>query len=305
MVCWTRNWANLPQIDLSVVVPARGAAALTQRCLGSLLFTLRRVPGQHEVLLIDDASQDKGIERLFCDYREKSPAPVRVFRFEERAHYTGVFNLGLARSEGQRIFFLSNDMQVTPHFLNALLGVAGLRPEIATVRGTSTYTDSFPEYRVMPPFPLRGYEDTLSFSQFVADYHGLQYRSDRLFSGDAVVVKREALERVGGFDPRFFGYYSDFDFGLRAQQAGLELVCALGAWLLHEGAGHVKDEGPDYARAAEQRNVLIQADYALFRAKWDEQLPEHHLGVRYDFERLRSRPVERFCPLTPGSAWEL
>ncbi len=288
--------------DLSIVVPARGAVALTRRCLGSLLFTLRRVPGRHEVLLIDDASEGSEIDAVFRDYREKSPAPVRVFRFDERVHYTGVFNLGLARAEGSRIFFLSNDMQVTPHFLNGLLGVAGLRPEIATVRGTSTYTDSFPEYRITPPFALRGYEDVLAFSQFVSDYHGLNYREDRLFSGDAVVLNRAVLERIGGFDPQFFGYYSDFDFGLRAQQAGFQLVCALGAWLQHEGAGHVKAEGPSYEQAAARRNELIQADYERFRAKWDEQLPAHHLGVRYDFERLRRRKGELFCPFTSGSA---
>ncbi len=291
--------------DLSIVVPARGAPGLTQACLGSLLFTLRRVPGSHEVLLIDDASPSSAIETLFRDYREKSPAPVRIFRFDQRVHYTGVFNLGLARARGQRIFFLSNDMQVTPHFLNTLLGVAGLRPEIATVRGTSPYTDSFPEYRVAPPFALRGFEDVLAFSQFVHDYHGLTYREDRLFSGDAVVLNRGVLDQLGGFDPQFFGYYSDFDFGLRAQQAGFQLVCALGAWLQHEGAGHVKEEGPTYEAAALRRNQLIQADYALFRAKWDEQLPEHHLGVRYDFERLRRRPGERFCPLSSGAAREI
>ncbi|MBN9414486.1 hypothetical protein ABS71_01535 [bacterium SCN 62-11] len=292
----------MSQPDLSIVVPARGAPVLTQRCLGSLLFTLRRVPGRHEVLLIDDASPDPAIASLFLDYRAKSAAAVRVFRFEERAHYTGVFNLGLARAEGRRIFFLSNDMQVTPHFLNALLGVAGLRPEIATVRGTSTYTDSFPEYKVVPPFRLRGYEDILAFSDFVSDYHGLSYRKDRLFSGDAVIVNRAVLEKIGGFDPQFYGYYSDFDFGLRAQQAGFELVCAQGAWLFHEGAGHVKDEGPDLEQSTRRRDELIQADYLRFRSKWEPQLPEHHLGVRYDFERLRQRQVELFCALTPGSA---
>lgn len=291
--------------DLSIVVPARGAPSLTQRCLGSLLFSLRRVPGSHEVLLVDDASQGSAVASLFGDYREKSPCPVRIFRFDERVHYTGVFNLGLAHSQGQRVFFLSNDMQVTPHFVNTLLGVAGLKPDIATVRGTSPYTDSFPEYRVVPPFPLRGFEDVLAFSQFVSDYHGLTFRRDRLFSGDAVILNRAVLDRIGGFDPQFFGYYSDFDFGLRAQQEGFQLVCALGAWLQHEGAGHVKEEGPTYEEAAARRNLLIQDDYKRFRAKWDPRLPEHHLGVGYDFERLRRRQGERFYPFTPGPAREI
>ena len=279
-------------------MPARGAAGLTQLCLGSLLFSLRHFPGRHEVLLIDDASPGEDIQTLFQDFRLKSPQPVRIFRFEERVHYTGVFNLGLAHAQGDRIFFLSNDMQLTPHFLNTLAGVAGLRQDIACVRGTSTYTDSFPEYKVVPPFPPRGYEDVLAFSQYVSNHHGLAYRPDRLFSGDAVMLKRSILDRIGGFDPQFFGYYSDFDFGLRAQRAGFQLVCALGAWLQHEGAGHVK-------AAPEARDELIQADYLKFRAKWGPQLPEQHQGVRYDFEALRARPNDDFCAFTPGSARQL
>ena len=182
--------------DLSIVVPARGAPSLTQRCLGSLLFSLRRVPGSHEVLLVDDASQGSAVASLFGDYREKSPCPVRIFRFDERVHYTGVFNLGLAHSQGQRVFFLSNDMQVTPHFVNTLLGVAGLKPDIATVRGTSPYTDSFPEYRVVPPFPLRGFEDVLAFYQYVRDYHELTFKKDRILYDDKVNMKKKKINKI-------------------------------------------------------------------------------------------------------------
>lgn len=292
--------------DLSIIVPARGAPGLTRLCLGSLLFCLRRLPGSYEVLLIDDASPNQEIRELFLDFRKKCPGATRIFRFAQRVHYTGVFNLGLARAEGQRIFFLSNDMQLTPQFLETLLAVAGLDPTIGCVRGTSQHTDSFPEYRVVPPFELRGYEDMLAFAAYASQHHGLQWREDRLFSGDAVLIQRAVLERCGGFHPGFFGYYSDFDYGLRAQKAGFRLVCALGAWLHHEGAGHLKDEaerqGRPYQELSLERNRLIQSDYERFRARWDPGLPELHLGVRYDFERLRSREVEIFCPLSPGSA---
>jgi 2,4-dienoyl-CoA reductase-like NADH-dependent reductase (Old Yellow Enzyme family) len=40
-------------------------------------------------------------------------------------------------------------------------------------------------------------------------------------------------------DLRFFGYFGDVGFGLRAHLAGFKLVCAKGAWLWHRRAGHV------------------------------------------------------------------
>lgn len=287
-------------IDLSVIVPARDAPTLTQLCLGSLLFTLRGFPGKAEVLLIDDASSDGRIATAFEDFQAKASVPVRLFRHAERRHYTGVFNTGLREARGERIFFLSNDMQVTPSFLNTQLGVLGLKDDIACVRGCSEYTDSFPEHRVVPPFPLRGFDEILEFSAYVARYHGLAYTEDRLFSGDAVLIARRAVERLGGFDPQFFGYYSDFDYGLRAQRAGFRLVCAKGAWLHHEGAGHVKDESAreqlSWEVVAARRNELIQADWLKFRKKWDPSAPESHRGVLYDFAALRAREVDVYCP---------
>jgi GT2 family glycosyltransferase len=274
-----------------------------------LIFTLRRFPGSAEVLLIDDASSDDSICRIFEDFRRQSPWPVRIFRLPQRGHYTGVFNVALARASGDRLFFLSNDMQVTPCFLNTLLGVLGLHQDIAFVRGTSQYTDSFPEHRVVPPFPLRGYEDILAFSAYVSGYHGLNHVEDCLFSGDAVLLRASAIARLGGFDPQFFGYYSDFDYGLRAQKLGYRLVCARGAWLHHEGAGHIKDEHAretgSWESVTRRRSDLIQLDYDLFRAKWNPDLPAQHSGVRYDFDRLRARDVETFCDFAPPPLLEI
>ena len=50
------------------------------------------------------------------------------------------------------------------------------------------------------------------------------------------------LDKVGTFDPRYFGYFGDIDFGLRVQRGGLKMVCAKGAWLWHEGAGRVQGQ---------------------------------------------------------------
>lgn len=286
-----------------MAVPARDAAGLTRLCLGSLIFTLRSFPGSFEVLLIDDQSHDDSLCQIFQDFRSKTGWPVRVFRLQKRGHYTGVFNVAMSQAQGKRLFFLSNDMQVTPYFLNALLGVAGLHDDIAVVRGTSEYTDSFPQHRVVPPFPLRGYEDILAFSAYVNSYHGLAHVEDVSLSGDAVLIQSKVMQELGGFDPQFFGYCSDLDYGLRAQQRGYRLVCAQGAWLHHEGAGHIKAECAleqlswDTIRA--RREQLIQADYELFRAKWDPQLQPLHEGVRYDFERLRARSVTSYCEFAP------
>jgi hypothetical protein len=115
------------------------------------------------------------------------------------------------------------------------------------------------------------------------------------------------LEKVGVLDPRYFGFFGDIDFGLRVQRAGLKLVCAKGAWILHEGAAHFKLEtirGEPGLVYAAQKKVVFDA-YSAFRNKWNMRLPESYPNAsKIDFPLLRASPSPaggEFQPrITPG-----
>jgi hypothetical protein len=74
-------------------------------------------------------------------------------------------------------------------------------------------------------------------------------------------------------DLRFFGYFGDIDYGMRAHNAGFKLVCAKGAWLFHNGAGHIKADRQGADAAFAGRMALVEAACQAFRAKWDPGLP--------------------------------
>src|SRR6185437_11808987 len=99
---------------------------------------------------------------------------------------------------------------------------------------------------------LRDYEDLEAFSRYISGYWGVNYVEDRLLTGDSMLVSRAALDKIGTFDTRFFGYFGDIDFGLRLQRAGLKMVCAKGAWLWHEGAGAYHDKAEQTKQAMQE-----------------------------------------------------
>ena len=140
------------------------------------------------------------------------------------------------------------------------------------MRGTSNYCDSHPEHQIAPPQPPKTYPDIDNFSRNQLSAHGCAYVEDKLLSGDAILVKRALVEKIGVLDLRFFGYFGDLDYGMRAQLAGFKLVCAKGAWLYHEGAGHLKGQaqakGVPYTDLHAKRMALVDAAYQEFRAKW-------------------------------------
>jgi len=271
----------------SIIVPARNNQAFTSTCLGSILFAVSRLNLACEFILIDDASEEgENIIEVFKQHRANAIAHhCKIVRSRKHQHYSGVFSIGLHLSTRDVIFFISNDMLVTPSFLEALLLVSSLSRDIGIVRGTSNYTDSHPEHQVEPPDPVTTYPDVENFSRNQFNLKTCTYVEDNLLSGDAVLVKRSLVERIGVLDLRFFGYFGDVDYGLRTQLAGFKLVCAKGAWLYHEGAGHVKrqlerDKQAKFEDLYAKRMALVEAAYQEFRSKWHIDGPPSCAGLR-------------------------
>jgi hypothetical protein len=196
-----------------------------------------------------------------------------------------------------QIFFLSNDMLITPYFFAAVLEVAALDPKFGVVRGTSNYADSHPEYSITPPKSELRYEDIINFSRERFETEGTGFTEASLLSGDAVLISRSLVDRIGVLDLRFFGYFGDLDYGMRAHLAGYKIVCAKGAWLWHEGAGHVKAAAKaanlDLSVMSDRRMQLVQAAYAEFRKKWDETLSETYDGETLGYFSLAEKNAAR------------
>jgi GT2 family glycosyltransferase len=271
---------------LSIIVPARNNHDLTTGCLGSILASLNRLSLNAEFILIDDASDpDERIADVFLRHRNNAIGHAcKILRSKTWQHYSGVFSIGLSQATRDIIFFISNDMFVTPSFLEAQLMVSALSRDFGIVRGTSNHADSHPEHTVPAPEGTRSYAEMEAFSRSIFGANGARFAEDRVLSGDAVLIKRALVERIGVLDLRFFGFFGDIDYGMRAHLAGFKLVCAKGAWLYHEGSGHVKREMAKLNATWDERQAarmaLVDAGYQEFRKKWNIQQPATYAGVR-------------------------
>lgn len=272
---------------LSIIVPARNSHNFTTYCLGTILHSVTKLNLSAEFILIDDASDPE--ERILDVFRQHRANAVghscKIVRSHKHQHYSGVFSIGLNLAMRDVIFFVSNDMFVTPTFMEGLLLVSAISREFGIVRGTSNHTDSHPEHVVPPPEGTRTYPEIEAFSRSVFGANAARFTEDRVLSGDAVLIKRALVERIGVLDLRFFGFFGDVDYGMRAHLAGFKMVCAKGAWLYHEGSGHVKREvekiaGATWDTRQAARMKLVDEGYQEFRKKWNIEHPASFTGVR-------------------------
>ena len=287
---------------ISVVLSVRNNREQSANCLASLTRALAQLKLPVEFILIDDNSDPaQNIPQLFEQFRQQLGAQatgpkVTAMLFKQQQHYTRALAYGFSAAKGRHVLFVSHDMLVTADYVRTLLAVAASSESIGLVRGTSNFVDCFPEHSLAPPLPIRSFEDLDAFARFVSDYYGLAWTEDHLLTGDSMLIKRETLEKIGVFDPRYFGYFGDIDFGLRLQRAGMQMVCAKGAWLWHEGQGAYKDQArqtqTDYQVIHRKRMEVVNAAYMAFREKWDQSMPPHYPGTAgIDFARLRTQPA--------------
>jgi GT2 family glycosyltransferase len=300
---------------LSVVLAVRNNRNAVGNCLSSILHTFNALglPSVEYIFVDDNSDPQQDVPGLFAQFRQQLP-PTSNFigmQFTQQQHYTRGLAYAFSAAKGKEILFVSHDMLLTASYVRTLLAVAAVDQSIGLVRGCSPYVDCFPQHQIRPPFNIRNFEDLNNFADFTARYWGLNWVEDRLLTGDSMLIKREAIEKIGVFDPRYFGYFGDVDFGLRLQRAGLKLVCAKGAWLWHDGAGAYKDQaaqtGQDMREIHARRMETVNAAYKLFREKWDQNLPRDYPGVdAIDWERLRRMPPSQadalISPQTPDPA---
>ena len=276
---------------------ARNVRKSAEQCLHSLQLSIHKLSleSQVEYVLADDAS-DAGLEvaPAMVEFRNRTRAPVTVLRFTTRQHYSKAMAHVFSVATGDMVLFVSHDMLVTPAYIRTLLAVAAMDKSFGIVRGTSTFVDCFPQHVIKPAMPPRSMDDVFDFSEYVANFFGMATEPDALLTGDSMLIQRAVFDKIGVFDSKYYGYFGDIDFGVRAVRAGFKMVCAKGAWLLHEGAAFYRQQGAgtDGKAVHEARMKVVNAAYLVFRDKWDRNLPpQYQTFAQIDYGAIARGPA--------------
>ncbi len=227
----------------------------TRLCLESVLRHTRQ---PFELVLVDNGSTDGTPAHLSEIARRAGPARVAVLRNESNRGFPAGANQGLAAARGRYVVFLNNDTVVTEGWLERLIECVLHRSPRVGMAGPVT---NWPPSQSVPV----GYRGLDGLDEFAAarrrEYFGISQEVD-LLVGFCVLVRREVLERIGGFDERFGpGYYDDKDLCRRAREAGYELHRVLDAFVHHFGGRTFRGMGIDVVGQ-------LRANRAVYDAKW-------------------------------------
>ncbi|MHB8437627.1 MAG: glycosyltransferase family 2 protein [Acidimicrobiales bacterium] len=226
------------RVDVGVVT--WNTADLTVEALRHLVDSDQGV--DIRILVHDNASSD-----ATADAVARAIPQADVVRHPHNVGFAGAVNMLLDRSDAPWFLALNSDAWPEPGAIGAMVQRAESEPRAAAVAPLLRRPDGEVEHSCHP-FPSFAVAavDALGARRCVprgwADTHLLEgaWRHDRARSvdwavGAALLLRRDALDEVGGLDERFFMYVEDLEWCWRVHRAGWEVWFEPGAVVRHVG----------------------------------------------------------------------
>lgn len=298
MSYFTQKWAGKikPKIKrgdsvlTSIIIPCYNQLSYTKECVESI-YQYTNAP--FELILINNGSTDE--TAFYFDELSRSNTNVKIITNEHNLGYGAANNQGLKVAGGDYILFLNNDVVVTEGWLDRMLTVGEFSKEIGMVGPRSNAVSGVQAIEGVHYINMEGMH---AFArERAAKNAGRGFEADRIV-GFCMLVKREVINHIGGFDLRFrLGNFEDDDFCLRTRTAGYKIFVCDDVFIHHYCSRTFHGEQMNY-------HLIMTENWSKFKDKWGipGESPYDH---GYDPSVLLTRRfnyLQHYCPLV--DSWE-
>lgn len=253
-------------VDCSIVIVTYQSAAYLPRCLDSIARTTRAT--SHEVIVVDNASSDGTVALV-----RECHAAVRLLVNAENQGFARAANRGAREAAGRTLLFLNPDTELQEGAVDRAVAFLDANPEVGIVGARVLNPDGTLQRacrRSIPTPPIAFFQ--LTGLGKVWRNHGAAgaYNLEKLdpsrtadvgaVSGAFLLIRREAWQRAGGFDERFFLYGEDLDLCLAVSRLGYRVV-------YHPESVVVHHKGASSRQARQRANREFHRAMRLFHDK--------------------------------------
>lgn len=215
---------------LSIIILNYKNPALLRLCLKSTIKSLDSKT-KYEIIVVDSASSIETRNVVIDEFKN-----IKLIPFKENVGYTRGNNAGIKESCGDYILLLNPDIillnncaEEMMNFLEQNKNVGLIGPQLLNFDGTCQ--DSCFRFITIPiVFLRRSFWGKLPFAKKTLDHFLMRDKDlsknqevDWLM-GSAAMVSRNALNRVGIMNEKFFHYMSDVDWARRFWENGYKVV---------------------------------------------------------------------------------
>jgi GT2 family glycosyltransferase/glycosyltransferase involved in cell wall biosynthesis len=261
---------------VSIVIPVHNKLRVTYHCLASLLLAPNKAT--FEVIIVDDGSSDGTLEL------PDLVSGVTYIRHEVAEGFVRSCNDGGARARGHYVLMLNNDTEVTPGWLDELVGSIENFEGVGLVGAKLLYPDG---HLQEAGGIVWNNGDPWNYGRG-ANARDPRYNYARqvdYLSGACVMLTKSLWDKIGGFDMHFApAYFEDTDLAFRVREQGLKTVYVPQCQVIHfEGVSSGTSTASGMKRFQE-------INRPKFKSRWSQAV-RNNGNVGKDVERNKDRNV--------------
>jgi len=223
-------------MKLSIIVNHYRTPEVLRNCLNSVKEDLKGVGFEWELIVTDSATIEQTEQMMADEFSDVFFLPAK-----ENIGFGKSINIALKKAKGDYLFIINADIVmdekgVIEKMLDYMVehkDIGMLGPKLWNINNTWQQS-CFRFYTPMTVFYRRTFLGKTSFGKKDLDYFLMKDVLDKgeiteptpvdWLMGSAMMIRKSDLDKVGGFDERYFMYFEDVDWARRFWENGLKVI---------------------------------------------------------------------------------
>ena len=276
-----------PEREVYAIILNWNGKKFLKKCLSSVLKSTYRV----SVVVVDNGSVDGSVA-----YIKKNYPQIAIIKNRDNLGWGVGNNKGIEyalRKGADAIFILNNDTEIDKRCISNMVselcksekvGIDGQKIYLS-VNGKKKKKISYAggKFTKNRYFGMHIGDDKLDIGQFD------KIKKTEFTTGAAMMVKSEVFRKIGYFENRFFIYYEEGDFCMRANKVGIEILFIPNAHVFHVFSGTVKLNSP-FQHYYTTRNHYL---FVETMCPWNVKVREIFRTPKTISEFMKSRDLDK------------
>lgn len=195
-----------------------------------------------DICVVDNNSTDDSLSFLKDNYPS-----IKLIESEENLGYGNAHNLALETHPNYNYYvFMNNDITVTSNWLEEMIKVFNTKEGVGAVGPKILLSEKKDEKYLINSAGMDINKHLMAYDRYEGEYDDEKYNTVEKVDGicgAVMLLSKEVIEKVKGFNPKMFLYYEDVDLSLRIRDLGYDIYYCGNSVVYHNHMASTKDMG--------------------------------------------------------------